>query len=387
MNNGLSRVDRSLVIYALIATIIYVGVYANNYTLTLTGVSLFLIFTSYLLTWDLLINVVFSSLKLHSEVVTVGNHVIIRINAYSSLALRIPMEMDLICSPHLKCGAVNDIVINGALVNIDIEARWSGIAKILGAIIRVSEPMGVVVRSAFVKLGYDIAIEPMGQTTRLLPGRRFARDLSGVSLHQTKYGDFLGLKNYDFLEPASSIHWMTSARVGELISTARSEAGSTPSLVIMEYTPRMLKPVDDYRPIDRALMILRHLKGDFALLLVGNGLVRFVKPSQFTSLVNLELRLRVFVMRMESKESIIRRARDVIGRFADGLDDYDLMTWLYPISIDKGLSKYDIETLTKYLRKDSLLIITRESFNELLRSNVDLSRVHVVIIDEGSGET
>ncbi|KUO82924.1 MAG: hypothetical protein AT714_04930 [Vulcanisaeta sp. OSP_8] len=95
----------------------------------------------------------------------------------------------------------------------------------------------------------------------------------------------------------------------------------------------------------------------------------------------------MFVMRMESKESIIRRARDVIGRFADGLDDYDLMTWLYPISIDKGLSKYDIETLTKYLRKDSLLVITRESFNELLESNVDLSRVHVVIIDEGSGGT
>lgn len=53
----------------------------------------------------------------------------------------------------------------------------------------------------------------------------------GLSM-EGRLGDFRSLLIYDYERPASSIHWLTSARVSELMMVNRSEYGSCPILIV-----------------------------------------------------------------------------------------------------------------------------------------------------------
>ncbi|MGC9153045.1 MAG: DUF58 domain-containing protein [Vulcanisaeta sp.] len=378
------KYNRSLIIYVLIASLMYLGIYIKNALLTFVGINLFLVFTSYLLTWDLLTSLSLSLLDINDELMVMKDHVILRIRAKSSLPLKIPAKITLICSPHLQCSNIDrDLIINGKQKDLDLEIKWFGIAKVLGIIIKVVDPMGIVTNAAFIRLGHDIVIEPK-ENVKLIIGKGFNRDLGDAVVFQSRTGDFVTLKEYDFSEPVSSIHWITSARVGNLVSTVRSEMGNLPKLIIMEYTPHMLKPANKYRPIDEALMYLRGLRGIGALLiLIGNDIIKVMNLSRVASLADLELRLRMLVIGMEGREELLERAKRLIGNYVNKLSNDDLMTWLYPINVSKGLSDDEIKVLTRYLRKDSLLILSKESLSSLIRSNVDLNGAQVIVVGEG----
>mgnify|MGYP001626352910 CR=1 FL=1 len=365
------KYNRSLIVYVLIASLMYLGIYMKNALLTFVGISLFLVFTSHLLTWDLLTSLSLSLLDINDELVVMKDHVILRIRAKSSLPLKIPAKITLICSPHLQCSNIDrDLIINGKQKDLDLEIKWFGIAKILGIVIKIVDPMGIV-------------IEPK-ENAQLIIGKGLSRDLGNAVVFQSRSGDFVTLKEYDFSEPVSSIHWITSARVGNLVSTVRSEMGNLPKLIIMEYTPHMLKPANKYRPIDEALMYLRSLRSIGALLiLIGNDITKVMNLSRIASLADLELRLRVLVIGMEGREELLERAKRLIGNYVNKLSNDDLMTWLYPVNVSKGLSNDEIKVLTRYLRKDSLLILSKESLSNLIRSNVDLNGAQVIVVGEG----
>ncbi|GAB6945155.1 hypothetical protein JCM14467A_19370 [Vulcanisaeta sp. JCM 14467] len=371
-------------IYVVIALLMYLGIYARSEAPLLIGVGLFLVFTSYFLTWDLVTSTVLGTLRLSHEITHAGRSIVLSITAVSPLRLKLPAHVSLVCSPHLLCGDDYQIVINGPQEQFDIRVRWLGVAEVVGIVIRVSDPLGVIRNSRFIKIEREIPIEP----TRLAPpevmGQRLPGDyVDNATYMESKMGDFMYLRNYSFMEPASNIHWITSARVNELISVARSEAGNALRLVIMEYTPRMLKPMGDMRPIDEALMYLSRLRGmNFSLILIGNGLVRSLNITSSVSLVNLELRLRELVMGFEDRWELINRALKILGKYAKELNTDEIMLLLYPVNTDHGLSRGDIEALAKYLRSNSLLLITKDSLNELIKANIDLRDVNVVILGD-----
>ena len=380
--SSIIRGNAILMIYVIIALLMYLGIYARSEAPLLIGVGLFLVFTSYFLTWDLVTSTVLRTLRLDPEITHVGRSIVLSITATSPLRLKLPTHASLICSPHLVCGDDYQVVINGPQEQFDIRVRWLGVAEVMGIVIRVSDPLGVIRNSRFIKIGREIPIEP----TRLAPpevmGQRLPGDyVDNATYMESRMGDFMYLRNYNFMEPASNIHWITSARVNELISAARSEAGNVPRFVIMEYTPRMLKPMGDMRPIDEALMYLSRLRGmNFSLILIGNGLVRSLNVTPSTSLANLELRLRELVIGFENRRELINRALKILGKYAKDLGINELMLLLYPVNTDHGLSRGDIEAIAKYLRRNSLLLITKDSLNELAKANIDLRDVNVVIL-------
>ncbi len=145
----------------------------------------------------------------------------------------------------------------------------------------------------------------------------------------------------------------------------------------------MLKPVGDMRPIDEALMYLNHLKGmNFILVLIGNGLVRSLNMASSASLAYLELRLRELVMGFEDRQELINRAMGILGKYVREVSADELMRLLYPTGTDYGLSREDANIISKYLRKNSLLLITKESLNDLIKADINLRDVNVVVIGE-----
>ncbi|MGC8543743.1 MAG: hypothetical protein ACP5NQ_07345, partial [Vulcanisaeta sp.] len=119
------------------------------------------------------------------------------------------------------------------------------------------------------------------------------------------------------------------------------------------------------------------------LILIGNDIIKVMNLSRVASLADLELRLRMLVIGMEGREELLERAKRLIGNYVNKLSNDDLMTWLYPINVSKGLSDDEIKVLTRYLRKDSLLILSKESLSSLIRSNVDLNGAQVIVVGEG----
>ncbi|WP_054842510.1 DUF58 domain-containing protein [Vulcanisaeta distributa] len=238
------RDNAILMIYVALALLMYLGIYAGNEAPLLTGVGLFLIFTSYFLTWDLLTTVSLRTLRITHELTQTGQGIILSIALSSPLRLKLPTHASLICSPHLLCNDDYYVVINGPQEQINVRARWFGVAEVLGGvIIKVSDPLGIIRNSRFIKIGREVSIEPVRQVLFRVGGQRVSGDyVNSAALTESRMGDFMYLRNYDFLEPASNIHWMTSARVNDLISVVRSETGSAPRLIIMEYTRECLSP-------------------------------------------------------------------------------------------------------------------------------------------------
>ncbi|GAB6948280.1 hypothetical protein JCM16161A_24100 [Vulcanisaeta sp. JCM 16161] len=382
--SSIVRNNAALIIYVALALLMYLGVYAGNEAPLLIGIGLFLALTSYFLTWDLLTSAVLSTLRIIHEMTYAGQSAVLSIAFASPLRIRLPARMQLVCSPHLLCNDDYHVVINGPQEQINIRARWFGVAEVLGVIIKVSDPLDVIRNSRFIKIGREVPIEP-GKEALLGVGdqRAFGDYVSNAALTESRMGDFMYLRNYNFLEPASNIHWITSARVNDLISAARSEVGNVPRLIVMEYTPRMLRPVGNRRPIDEALMYLGHLRGSyFMLILIGNGLVRSLNVTSNTSLADLELKLRELVMGFEDRQELISKAMGILGRYVMEVSIEELMRLLYPIRTDRGLSMDDIGIINRYLRRNSLLLITKESLNDLVKANVDLRNVNVIILGE-----
>ena len=378
------RGNAILMIYVVIALLMYMGIYARSEAPLLIGTGLFLVFTSYFLTWDLLTSTILRTLRIDYEIARAERSIVLSIIVASPLRLKLPVHASLICSPHLLCSDDYHIVINGSQEQFDIRVRWFGVAEVMGIVIRVSDPLGIIRNSRLIKIGREIPIEPTRLALLEIMGQRLHGEyVDNVTYTESRMGDFMYLRNYNFMEPASNIHWITSARINELISVARSEAGNAPRLVIMEYTPRMLKPMGNMRPIDEALMYLSRLRGmNFTLILIGNGLVRSLNITPSASLANLELKLRELVMGFEDRRELINRALKILGKYAKDLGINELMLLLYPVNTDHGLSRGDIEALAKYLRRNSLLLVTKDSFNELTKANIDLRGVNVIILGE-----
>ncbi len=380
------RDNAILIIYVIVALLMYLGIYAKNEAPLLIGIGLFLVFTSYFLMWDLITSIILRTLRITHEITHAEQSVTLSITAKSPLRLKLPAHVSLICSPpHLLCGDDYGVVINGPpQEQFNIRVKWFGVAEVLGIIISVFDPLRVIKNSRFIKIIHEVSVEPIRWVSLKIIGQKLPGDSANSTIYvKSRFGDFMYLRDYDFLEPASNIHWLTSARVNELISVVRSEAGNVPKLVIMEYTPRMLKPVGDMRPIDEALIYLSRLKSmNFTLILIGGGLVRSLNVTSSTPLANLELRLRELVMGFEDSQELINRAMVILGRYIKELNIDELMLLLYPVKTDYGLLSEDINAISKYLRRNSLLLITKDSLNELIKANIDLRDVDVIALGE-----
>ena len=375
------RGSTALLIYTVIALIMYLGLYARSEAPLLVGIGLFLVITSYLLTWDLITDMTLKTLRVSYDIAHTGHGIELGINATSPLRLKLPIRLSLICTPHLMCGGDYRLVVNGPQEQLSIGIKWLGVAEILGFIARVSDPLNIVGNSRFIRIGRSVPIEPEEEPSRISGERMPGERVGGMALIESRLGDFMYLRNYDFLEPASNIHWLTSARVNDLISVARSEVGSSPRLVVMEYTPRLLKPLNDKRLIDHALTYLGRLRhAGFTLVLVGNGLVKVLTITPRTSLANLELGLRELAMGLEDRQELINKATRVLGKYVREVEINELMLLLYPERTDHGLSRSDIDEFRKYLRKNALLLISRDSLNELMSANVDLRDVNIIVL-------
>ena len=382
--SSIIRNNAVLIIYVVLASLMYLGIYTKNEAPLLIGIGLFLVFTSYFLTWDLITSIVLKTLRISHEVIPARRSAILSITAISPLRLKLPAHVSLICSPHLLCNDDYYVAINGPQEQFNIRAKWFGVAEILSIIIRVSDPLGIIGNSRFIKIERTISIEPDKWALSTIGDQKMPGDyMRNIALMESRLGDFMYLRGYNFLEPASNIHWVTSARVNDLVSVMRTEAGNVPRSVIMEYTPRMLKPLNGNRPIDEALIYLNYLKGlNFILILIGNGLVRSLTITPSASLADLELKLREIVIGMENAQELINRAMNILGKHVKEVSIEELALFLYPIKTNYGLSREDINIIGKYLNKNSLLLITKASFDELIRANIDLSNVNVIVLGE-----
>ena len=93
-------------------------------------------------------------------------------------------------------------------------------------------------------------------------------------------GTYMSLKPYDYLEPATHMHWLTSARLNQLITRSprdpslRRESGTT---IILEWSKCMSEGID-VRRIDKALALLNSIQISNLCLVGPNGCIK-VKPN------------------------------------------------------------------------------------------------------------
>ncbi len=127
--------NKLLIIYLVLSGIIYIGLLANNLFGTYFGLILFIVFTSYVLSWYLLamLAALYSRLifEQNSIELTVGSSTIINAKVLSRIPIRWGARLDLIHSPpHVQSNVLN-VKINGEFT-VKLMGRWIGSARVIG---------------------------------------------------------------------------------------------------------------------------------------------------------------------------------------------------------------------------------------------------------------
>ncbi len=250
--------DRLLVMYLVFSGITYIGLLMNNQFGVYFGLILFIVFTAYVLSWYLLMTITI----LHTQLLfsqdrvelVVGESSAIGIRLTSKIPLHPIIRLTLVCSPHVLIGTQR-IRINGGEDIIRLVSRWVGVARIIGGIIALEEPLSLLMIQAMLHSnGVSIIIRPRStRETRGESGTGGYTEL-GVSI-EGRLGDLRSLIEYDYEKPASVIHWLTSARINELMMISRGDYGSCPTF-IMNTSSRALVPRNGERPIDESLQVI-----------------------------------------------------------------------------------------------------------------------------------
>ncbi|BDR92771.1 hypothetical protein [Vulcanisaeta souniana] len=293
--------DRLLVMYLLFSGITYIGLLMNNQFGVYFGLMLFIVFTTYVLSWYLLmtITILYTQLLFSQDRVEliIGTSSTIGIKLVSKIPLRPMVRLALIHSPHVLT-STQEIRINGGEYAVKLIGRWIGVARIIYSIATLEEPLGLLtIQGMLSSDGVNIVIRP----------RSTHETGSGVSIGgytelgttmEGRLGDLRSLIEYDYEKPASMIHWLTSARVNELMMISRGDYGSCP-VFIMNASSRILVPKNGKRPIDDMLQMIYdslHQCTEAKVVLVGRnyveertisrGMISFLEYSVRTKIIN-----------------------------------------------------------------------------------------------------
>lgn len=292
--------NRLLVIYLILSGITYIGLLTNNLFGMYFGLVLFIVFTSYVLSWYLLaiITALYSQLTFEQVGVelTVGSSVIINARISSKIPMRWEITLNLVHSPHIQSDTLR-VRINDEFT-IKLTGRWIGYARIIGGIMELRDSLGLLtIQRLLTCNGVSVTIMPrqsIGAIGKVGIGGYTERGLS----MEGRLGDFKSLSIYDYERSASSIHWLTSARVGELMMINRGDYGSCP-VFVLNVSSRMLMPRDGERPIDEALQAISDSSqycGEVRVILIRRDYVR-EKVVGKGDIPYLEREVRISVLR------------------------------------------------------------------------------------------
>ncbi|WP_243675529.1 hypothetical protein [Vulcanisaeta distributa] len=271
--------NKLLVIYITLSGITYIGLLTNNLFGTYFGIMLFLVFTSYVLSWYLLaiLMALYSQLIFSqgSAELTVGSSATIGVRVSSRLPIRWDAELTLVHSPHILSDTLR-IKVNDGDYLVKLVGRWIGSTRIVGGIMEFKEPLGgLLVIQRLLLRNVDVIIKPRQVTGSIGKTGGVGGYIEyGLSL-EGRLGDLRSLLIYDYERPASSIHWITSARVNELMMINRSDYGSCP-IFIVSASSRMLIPRNGKRPIDDALQMISdsvQYCGEVKVVLIRRGYI------------------------------------------------------------------------------------------------------------------
>ncbi len=241
--------------------------------------------------------------------------------------------------------------------------RWIGIARIIGGLLTIEEPLGLLkIQGLLLHEGVDIIIRPR-RRTNVPSGEGVGGYVGRGPSSEGRLGDFRSLASYDYERPASMIHWLTSARVGDLMMIVRSDYGSCP-IFIVNASSRALIPRGDKRPIDDALQIISDASqycGYVKALLVRRGRVE-ERVVNYGIIPYLEREIRMSIIRdLNMNEALV----GVPTYFRKYLREEDVLSIAY-ISVPMG-----DEPLTDELNKILNTVGNRERV-VLLNLDMDL---------------
>ena len=357
--------NRLLVIYLILSGITYIGLLTNNLFGMYFGLSLFVVFTSYVLSWYSLamITALYSRLTFQQVSVglTVGSSVIINARISSKIPMRWEATLNLVHSPHIQSDTLR-VRINDEFT-IKLTGKWIGDARIIGGIMELRDSLGLLsIQRLLTCNGIDIIVMPrqsIGTVGRVGIGGYTERGLS----MEGRLGDFKSLSIYDYERPASSIHWLTSARVSELMMINRSDYGSCP-IFILNVSSRMLMPLNGERLIDEALQVISD-------------------SSQYCGEVRVVLIRRDYVReRVVSRGDIPYLEREVRMSILRGLGE-DVMSINLPTYFRKYLGKDELINIA-YIRAPMDDEPSINDVNELINA-IGSNRVVLLGLKVGSG--
>ena len=293
--------NKLMVLYILLSGITYLGLLTNNPFTTYLGLTLFVTFTSYILTWYLLVNLTLLNSQIIFEdgtiEVVIGNQAQLSVRVVSSIPLRFASTLSLLHPPHVITG-VERVVINGGNKIVNITGRWVGEVYIIGGLIEVADEMGLLrVQGLLINEGIHVIIRPARSRKEGIKRGLLGYGEIGMFV-EGMLGDLKALVEYDYERPASSIHWLTSARVGDLIMVSRGEHGSCPA-IIMDSSSSVLIPRDGKRPIDEFLQAISDVAQrcpEVNVILVSRGYVE-QRVITWNSIPSLERYVRIRIVK------------------------------------------------------------------------------------------
>ncbi|KUO79991.1 MAG: hypothetical protein AT714_00725 [Vulcanisaeta sp. OSP_8] len=280
--------------------ITYTGLITNNVFGTYLGLILFIVFTSYVLTWYLLtsLTLLFSEIVFENGriEVTIDTSTSLNVRVVSRIPIKLGISLSLIHSPHIS-SSEERMTINGDYHTMNLLGRWIGDVSIIGGIVSIEDRMGLIrIQGLIISDETHVIVRPARVHGKYGGFGLVGYGEVGTSL-EGRLGDLKSLVGYDYERPASTIHWLTSARVNDLIMISRSEYGSCPA-VIMDSSSKVLIPKDGKRPIDDFLQIISDIAQhcpEVKVVLISRDHVeqRFVA---WDSIPNLEHYVRVRVV-------------------------------------------------------------------------------------------
>lgn len=300
--------NKLLVIYLILSGITYIGLLTNNLFGTYFGLALFIVFTSYVLSWYLLamVTALYSRLTFEqvSVELTVGSSVVINARISSKIPVRWEATLYLVHSPHIQSNALS-VRINDEFA-IKLMGKWIGSVRIIGGIMELRDSLGLLsIQRLLPYDGVNITVMPRRLISVIGEVGIGGYTERGLSMGG-RLGDFRSLSMYDYDRPASSIHWLTSARVGELMMINRSDYGSCP-VFILDASSRMLIPRDGERPIDVALQAISDSSqycGEVRVILIRRGYIKERIVSK-GDIPYLEREIRISILRSSSEDNML----------------------------------------------------------------------------------
>jgi hypothetical protein len=144
--------NKLLALYMSLSGITYTGLITNNVFGTYLGLILFIVFTSYILTWYLLtsLTLLFSEIIFENGriEVTIDTSTSLNVRVVSRIPIKLGISLSLIHSPHIS-SSEERMTINGDYHTINLLGRWIGDVGIIGGIVSIEDRMGLIPHSRF----------------------------------------------------------------------------------------------------------------------------------------------------------------------------------------------------------------------------------------------